>query len=220
MNRRGRLRSLLFVSTIALSAAFPKVSRAAAATPASTPAPATQESTAKERAESDGRHHIFGFSVGHNMLFGEWGSLFTDGLSYNAFYSYEASPVYGLLFNVGFSSHSGQGENSLSLKSIEPDLKINFMRFDMLVLYGFGGFGIYPISEHVGSANGSTLNFGMNLGLGLDLRIDEFLTFGPGIALKSVFTKNDKSATSSAYPNGINIGGEMLRLFIQIGIMF
>ncbi len=165
-------------------------------------------------------HHLVGFNFGHTVLFGEWGDLYDDSISYNFLYGYEASQVFSFLINVGFSNHSGQGENSLSVKNIEPDLKVNFLYFDMLSVYGFGGFGIYPVSQSVGIANGSTLNFGVNLGLGLDLRIEDRLVFGPGIAIRSIFSKVDKSAKSSEYPGGMNIGGEMLRLYMQIGVLF
>ena len=164
--------------------------------------------------------HIVAFNFGHQVLFGEWGTLYDDTITYGLSYTYEASPVFGVLLNLGLGNHSGLGNDSLTLRSIEPDLKVNFMYFDMLVLSGFAGFGLYPISQQVGNTSGSTLNFGMNLGFGLDLRVDEHFIFGPGVVFKSIFTKNDKSAISGAYPSGLTIGGEIMRLYIQMGYIF
>ena len=173
-----------------------------------------------EEATPPSEHHVLGFSLGQSALFGEWSKTYSDNMSYGIYYEYEASPVFSFMLNLGTASYNGGVDDSLSIKSIEPDLKVNFVYFDHLAIYGFGGFGFYSIKQKVNIASGSTFNFGMNLGFGTELKISDHFVFGPAIQLRSIFSKIDKEAKNSSNPSGLNIGGETMRLYLQMGYVF
>ncbi len=168
-----------------------------------------------------GGNHIGGLSFGHSILFGTWGDNFDSNFSFAGHYTYEATPIFGFMANVGISKHSGlTPEDSLTVLSIEPDVKVNLFYFDNVSLYTFGGFGLYPLSQTLGGTSASVLAFGINIGFGVDLRLGEHFVFGPGLVFKSIFIKRDSTAITTNSPTGMELGGEMLRLFVQAGYIF
>lgn len=168
-----------------------------------------------------GSHHVLGLSFGHSILFGTWSEPFDNNFSFAAHYTYEATPIFGFLAMLGLSNHPGVTDNEgLSIISLEPDVKVNLLYFDNVVLHSFGGFGLYKVGQKTGGGDGSVLAFGMNLGFGVDLRLGEHFVFGPGIQFRSVFAKRDNDVRTTNYPIGMEIGGEMLRLFVQAGYVF
>lgn len=164
--------------------------------------------------------HVVGGSFGHTILFGDWGTYFDDNFSFAGFYAYEATPVFGFLFNVSYSQHEGIAEDRLTIWGIEPNIKINLAYFDSVAFYTFAGFGLYPVSQKIGPAEGSVLAFGMNFGFGVNLLLGDNFVFGPAIAFRSAFDKTDASVRNGDFPNGMNIGGESLRLYVQAGYAF
>ncbi len=222
----SRLFSFITTLCLLISLGLPSLAQAQRRTPSAAPAAAAEEdSGSDDNGGGDGsrlnlKGHQLAVSVGHNVLFGDWGERYNDNVSFGFHYIYEPTPIFGFQFNFGYAHHSGLGEDRLVLFQIEPDLRINFFFYDNITMYGAGGFGFYPVGERLGISDGNVLAFGMNLILGLDLKLGDHLVFGPGVAFRSIFSKSDKDVHTPSFPSGMSMGGEFMRLFVQMGYAF
>src|SRR5206468_660998 len=146
--------------------------------------------TPSARAATD-RHGV-GFSVGQVLLMGTYAQNNNDGLGFGFNYSYEASDMFGLLGRFTTSSHSNSnGSNSLNIKGLIPDLRVNLAYFDKLVLYALGGFGVYHVDETVNGAQGSGWTFGLDLGAGFMLELSPHFAFGTSLDFHNIFSRTD-----------------------------
>ena len=167
-----------------------------------------------------GRHGV-GVSVGQVLLMGDFSKSFSDSLGWGLSYSYEASDMFGLLANLSFSNHSNaNGSNTLAIKGLSPDLRVNLAYFDKLVLYGFGGFGLFRVNETVNQTPGSVWTFGLDLGTGFLLELDPHFQFGTSLGFHNIFSKTDPATATGNFPGGYTIGGTYLGIMLNIFYLF
>ncbi|MBI3555146.1 MAG: outer membrane beta-barrel protein [Deltaproteobacteria bacterium] len=176
--------------------------------------------TAKRADAAVGRHGL-GVNIGQVLLMGDFSKNFSDSLGWGFSYSYEASDMFGLLANLSFSNHSNaNGTNTLAIKGLSPDLRVNLAYFDKLVLYAFGGFGLFHVNETVAQTPGSVWTFGLDLGTGFLLELDPHFQFGTSLGFHNVFSKTDPATSTSSNPNGILMGGTYLGIMLNIFYLF
>ena len=162
-----------------------------------------------------------GVNVGQVLLMGDFSKNFSDSLGWGFSYSYEASDMFGLLANLTFSNHTNaNGSNTLGIKGLSPDLRVNLAYFDKLVLYAFGGFGLFRINETVAQVPGSVWTFGLDLGTGFLLELDPHFQFGTSLGFHNIFSKTDPSTSTSTNPNGNLMGGTYLGIMLNIFYLF
>jgi opacity protein-like surface antigen len=158
-----------------------------------------------------------GGGFGQVLLLGDFGGNFSDSLGYHLNFDYEASQMFGLLVTLGMSNHdNADSTNSLGIKSLTPDLKVNLAYIDKLTLYTLLGFGIYRVSETIGKTSGSVTTVGFNMGGGFNLALSEHFLFGTEVDFTSVFSKTDSTPGQPA----LKIGGTTLGLFLNVGYIF
>ncbi len=168
-----------------------------------------------------GSGHNAGFGIGQSLLMGDFSKYFSDSISYHLIYGFNASPLFGLLTNITFNDHANANEsNTLSMKGITPNLKINLAYVDVLVVYAFSGFGLFLVEEKIGEVQGSVTVLGFDLGAGVDLALHPKFNFGTSMSFHNIFNKTDPTTITSANPTGLNIGGTFFRLFLNLQYVF
>ena len=174
-----------------------------------------------QKAKAATGEHSAGFGFGQNLLMGDFSKNFSDSLGFQLMYGFEASEMFGLLAHISYSNHSNaSGSNSLTIKGIAPDLKINLAYFDKLVLYGLTGFGIYKVDESLDHNAGSVVTLGFDLGAGFLLNLDKHFAFGTSLAFHNIFGKTDTATVNASAPNGITIGGTYMGIFLNLFYIF
>jgi hypothetical protein len=165
--------------------------------------------------------HSLGLGLGHVMLMGNFSDVGANDLGFNLFYEYKTSEVFSLLIDYGYSKHiANNHQNELIIKSLSPNLKIIFNEIDNLSIFGAGGFGFYHINRTTAPYAGSITGFGLNLGPGFDLTLNDHFKFGTWITLHSVFDKNDPDAKGPNGKTDMTIGGSYIRLFLSASYIF
>ena len=176
---------------------------------------------APKQARAAAGEHGVGLGLGQVLLMGDFAKNFSDSLGFQGIYSYEASQVFGLLVNLSLSSHSNaDASNTLSLKALSPNLRINLAYIDKLVLYTFGGFGLVKADEKIGALQGSVTTLGFNLGAAFYLALDKHFQFGTQLSFHNVFGKTDPTTVTATNPNGLSVGGTYLGLFLNVMYIF
>lgn len=174
-----------------------------------------------KQAQGAADRHGIGFDLGQVLLMGDFSKSFSDSLGLGLTYSYEASDMFGLLLHVNASNHSNADEsNKLMIKGVSPDLRVNLAYFDKLVLYGFGGFGLFKIDETINRVEGSALTLGLNLGTGFLLELSPHFGFGTSLGFHSIFAKTDSKTVTESNPGGFMIGGTYLGVFLNLFYLF
>lgn len=174
-----------------------------------------------QRAEAANDRHGVGLDLGQVLLMGDFSKSFSDSLGFGFTYSYEASDMFGLLLHFSGSSHSNADEsNKLTIKGVSPDLRVNLAYFDKLVLYGFGGFGLFKVDETINHIDGSALTLGLNLGTGFLLELSPHFEFGTSLGFHNIFAKTDSKTVTSTNPGGFSIGGTYLGVMLNLFYLF
>lgn len=171
-------------------------------------------------AEAAAGDHGAGLGLGQAMLMGDWAEDVDDTLAFTLKYSYEASALFGLMADIYYASHSNNvGTNSLSVKGLTPNLRVNFAYIDKLVLYGFTGFGLFLVDKTEGTASGSVMTLGYNLGAAANLALNEHFQFGTELSFHNIFGKTTAADTVANTPS-ISIGGTYLLVSLNVMYIF
>lgn len=174
-------------------------------------------STTSHAAEST---HTVGIGVGEVLLMGDFSKNVDNALGLNLIYHFGASQLFGLTTLAHISSHSGgNGQNSLAIKGLSPNVRVNLGYYDRIVVYTLGGFGFFLVDEKIGVQSGSVTTFGLNLGGGVDLLLHPHFKFGTALTFHNIFGKTDPASAigSSA---ALSIGGTYVGLFLAMGYIF
>jgi hypothetical protein len=182
---------------------------------------ATSISFAPREAQAAANEHGIGLGFGQILLMGDYAKSFSDNIGLDVFYSYETSNLFGLLANVSLSSHSNaDNSNTLSIKGITPDLRINLAYIDKLVIYSFVGFGVFMVNEKIGPVTGSATTLGFNMGAAFDLALAKHFQFGTQLGFTNVFGKTDPSTVTATSPQGLSVGGTYLGILLNLIYIF
>lgn len=169
-----------------------------------------------------------GLGFGQVVMFGDMGSKFSNHIGFNLNYDYEAGPTFGLYVNLHVSSHGDDVDpaDSLSLKGLIPNLKVNIFRTSNLTFSVFGGLGAYMVGETLAGSSASFLLFSMDAGAMVNVEVDH-IRFGPSLSFITFASGTDNSgstaaagstATTSTTP--LTAGGSNVELFFNIMYMF
>jgi len=121
--------------------------------------------------------HSAGIALGQTSLLGDMNNNGNNGLGFDAFYGYNASLLFNLYVNFHYSTHSNQ-QKTIKLPSLTMGIKKNMYHFDSITPFLMGGVGFYRpqvynnISSDVITKSDAKTVFGINIGTGLDLQLN------------------------------------------------
>lgn len=125
--------------------------------------------------------HGIGLGIGETFLMGDYGQAGQDKITTDLFYTYTASYSFDVLVNAHYSEHRDNDER-MKVRGLNGSVKSRLYEFDNFSPYILGGLGFYAPQakrkdEHYKWSD-SKLTFGVNMGAGLDLRVNPQYTFG------------------------------------------
>lgn len=183
---------------------------------------------------NSGPRHGVGLGFGEVFMTGDLNTNFSNGVGFNLNYSYESTSAFGLLVNLHVNNHGNSNPNdSLSLKGITPNLKMNLFTIDHMTLAIYGGVGLYMISEQWGTLNASFKNFAIDAGAAFNVDLDPHFRFGPSIQFITLSEATDSDATGgtintsantsnpgSTTSPGVTMSGRMFELMFNVMYFF
>lgn len=173
------------------------------------------------RVEAKAGDHGVGLGVGQVMLMGDWSDHVSDAIGFNLKYSYEASEMFGVMADIHYSSHSNALEtNTLGLKGLTPNLRVNLAYIDKLVVYGFTGFGLFLVDQKRGTVSASTMTLGFDLGAAANLTLNDHFQFGTQFSFHNIFEKTARSTTAGGEVVTTPIGGTYFMLALNLIYIF
>ena len=176
--------------------------------------------TCSHNAKAATGDHGAGLGLGQVLLLGDLSGPFNDSIGLHGIYSYEASALLGLYTHVHYSSHSNvTNTNSLTIKGLVPNMRVNLAYIDKLVVYGFTGFGFYMIDQTIGEQVGSVMTVGFDMGAAVAMSLTDHLQFGTELSFNNIFSKTDP-ATATGTSSGMSIGGSYIGLFLNVMYIF
>lgn len=122
--------------------------------------------------------HALGVGLGQTFLMGSYEEKGDDKITGDLFYSYSASYSFDLLLNLHSSTHSYR-DKKVWLRGLTMGIKGRSYEFDAFSPFVVGGLGFYrPQISQDGKSSDVKNTFGMNLGAGMDLRLNSIVTVG------------------------------------------
>jgi opacity protein-like surface antigen len=170
-------------------------------------------SQAQQTSGSAGGHSA-GLQFGQVWPAGLIGEGVDGSIAPGLFYEFAASQIFAMQVNLVRSSHN----DKLTLFSSSAGIRANLTFFDRLVPYASAGVGLYFVERNLGAPNNNveTTNFGLNLGLGADLDLNESFFMGLSLGLHNLFSAKTKTAAGIERENS----GRWSALFIRAGMRF
>lgn len=128
------------------------------------------------------RKHSVGLGLGQTFLRSDFHDNGTDKITPDLYYNYSASYSFDFLANFHWSKHSYL-DRDVTVKGLALAIKAKGFQFDAFAPFALGGFGFYL--PHAKRNEGGVLKktrdqlvFGMNLGVGVELRLNDEFTVG------------------------------------------
>ncbi len=153
----------------------------------------TSDSTAKKvdnnipsggdsRIPGDINKHSIGLGVGQTFLRTDFHDHGADKITPDLYYNYSASYSFDFTANFHWSKHKYLNRD-VTIKGLALAIKGKGFQFDAFSPFVLGGFGFYQpeatrILAGVPTKTRSQLVFGMNLGAGVELRLNSEATVG------------------------------------------
>lgn len=134
------------------------------------------------RVPSEINKHSIGIGVGQTFLRSDFHDHGTDKITPDLYYNYSASYSFDFLANLHWSKHKFQNRD-VTIRGLALSIKGKGFQFDAFSPFVLGGFGFYEPSATriINGARVKTrdqLVFGMNLGAGVELRLNSQATVG------------------------------------------
>ncbi len=126
--------------------------------------------------------HSVGLGLGQTFLAGDFDRDGNDAITVDAFYDYSASHSFDMFANLHYSKHEFKNREVV-LPGLALGIKGKFVQFDSFSPYVQGGLGFYRpkvkriVDERLVESEGK-ITFGINLGAGVELRLNENFKFG------------------------------------------
>jgi opacity protein-like surface antigen len=126
--------------------------------------------------------HSIGIGLGQTFLRSDFHDHGTDKITPDIYYNYSASYSFDFMANAHWSKHKYLNRD-VTVKGLALAIKGKGFQFDAFSPFVLGGFGFYA-PQATRSLNGvltetrSQLVFGMNLGIGVELRLNSQATVG------------------------------------------
>ncbi len=127
--------------------------------------------------------HSLGVGIGQTFLRSDFEDNGEDKITADLYYNYSASYSFDFIANLHFSDHSYQGKET-NLRGLALGIKGKVYQFDQFAPYVMGGFGFYEPTMTTKLASGQTqesdskIVFGMHMGAGVDLQLNERVSVG------------------------------------------
>lgn len=123
--------------------------------------------------------HAIGIGLGQTFLLGQFDKFGDDKITFDLLYTYTASYSFDLLINIHSSEHS-QKDKKVFLRGYTMSIKGRSYEFDAFSPFLLGGLGFYSpkIQESSGKQSDEKLTFGVNIGGGVDLRLNSNVIIG------------------------------------------
>lgn len=151
------------------------------------------------------RKHGIGIGLGQTFLLGNYADYGDSKITADVLYTYAASYSFDILVNAHYSKHKSKTEK-MRLPGLDMAIKARLFEFDNFSPFVLGGLGFYaPQAKRnmFGTTKWSDqkFTFGMNLGGGLDLRLNDNYVVGILGQLHWPFTvkQNDQSDLKGYY---------------------
>jgi hypothetical protein len=124
------------------------------------------------------QQHGLGFGLGQTFLMGNYGRYGQDKITMDLLYSYAASYSFDLLVNAHLSDHRDEGDR-MKLMGLTTSFKGRLVEYDNFSPYVLGGLGFYaPKAKREGEWTAQKIAFGLNLGGGVELRLNDHYVIG------------------------------------------
>lgn len=122
--------------------------------------------------------HSLGLGLGQTFLMGSYEDKGDDKITADLLYAYSASYSFDLLLNFHNSSHAYQ-TRKVWIQGLTMSIKARSYEFDAFSPFVLGGLGFYrPQIYKNGNTSVQKSTFGMNLGAGMDLRLNHRVIVG------------------------------------------
>nr|BDT29801.1 outer membrane beta-barrel protein [Bacteriovorax sp. HI3] len=139
-------------------------------------------SASDSRIPDEINKHSIGIGVGQTFLRSDFHDHGTDKITPDLYYNYSASYSFDFMANLHWSKHKYLNRD-VTIKGLALSIKGKGFQFDAFSPFVLGGFGFYEPSA-TRNINGvltktrEQLVFGMNLGAGVELRLNSQATVG------------------------------------------
>lgn len=150
------------------------------------------------------QQHSFGVGLGQTFLLGDLSKYGENKITMDLIYSYAASYSFDVVVNAHMSEHEDNNERT-KLMALNSSIKSRMFEFDNFSPYILGGLGFYAPRVKRNLDGGSKwseqkLAFGMNVGGGVDLRLNDEWTVGTLAQLHWPFsTRQDNQPDVKGY---------------------
>lgn len=134
------------------------------------------------RVPNEINKHSIGLGLGQTFLRSDFAEHGTDKITPDIYYNYSASYSFDFLANLHVSKHKYLNRD-VTIKGLALSIKGKGFQFDAFAPFFLGGFGFY-LPSATRNINGvltptrEQLVFGMNLGGGVELRLNSKATVG------------------------------------------
>ncbi len=135
----------------------------------------------------DVNQHSVGVGIGETFLVGDFANQGENSITMDLYYGYSASHSFDVVVNGHYSKHKNADQRKVVLQGLNFGIKAKFYQFDAFSPYGLAGLGFYrPYATRPVTQNGQTTMvesekktaFGINLGVGADLRLNRHVEVG------------------------------------------
>lgn len=147
------------------------------------PLPLNKKSSSSTSSSASGwgqtHAHSAGIGFGQTFLTGSFGDYGEDKIALpDLFYAYSASHSFDMLVNGHYSSHS-YNNRKVKIPGASVSVKAKLFQFDAFSPFALGGLGFYrPQISDGAYESKAKLTFGINLGVGGDLKLNDMFTVG------------------------------------------
>lgn len=126
--------------------------------------------------------HSIGIGVGQTFLRSDLGENGNDKITPDIYYNYSASYSFDFVANLHYSEHEYLNREA-TIKGLALAIKGKGFQYDAFSPFVLGGFGFYlpsvkRIQGGIPTDTRSQLVFGVNLGTGVELRLNDEATVG------------------------------------------
>ena len=145
-------------------------------------APQSTATDSSEKVFGEVQRHGVGIGIGQTILMGNYDDYGDSSITLDALYTYSASYSFDLMANLQYSRHKYAGQKII-LPALTSSIKAKAFQFDAFAPFVLGGLGFYRPKafrsiNNVIIESDSKWTFGINLGAGVDLKLNEKFTFG------------------------------------------
>ena len=124
------------------------------------------------------QQHGLGLGLGQTFLMGNYGRHGQDKITMDLLYSYAASYSFDLLVNAHLSDHRDEDER-MKLMGLTTSFKGRLVEYDNFSPFVLGGLGFYaPKAKRDGEWTTQKITFGLNMGGGVELRLNDHYVVG------------------------------------------